>query len=156
MGTFQITWLRQDLGAVPSQPCSVKQVTFKWTTPLCAAVAHLHQFICLRANVCLYECLWHHLFLGANWQHFMLLFLWLCAHGQVTVPLCSFHGGELGNRSRCFQWFCSDDTLVALLQGPHLLPSQWRMMRRLTAKQGPLLPVISPNLQNSFFKRPRC
>lgn len=124
--------------------------------PLRAAVSYLHQFICLCANVCMYECLWHHLFLGANWHHFVLLLLRLCARDHVIVPLRGFHGGELGYRRRCFQWVSSDDTLVAVLQGPHLLPSQRWMMWWLTAKQGPLLPVISPNLQNSFFERPCC
>lgn len=152
MNTYYLK-LRRVSWADSSQPCSVKQVTLRGTNP---AVALLHQFIWLRANVWMYEGLWHHLFLGTNRQHFMLLLLWLCAHGQVTVPLCAFHGGELGYRSCCFQWFCSDDTLVVVLQGPHLLPSQWWMMWRLTAKQGPLLPVISPNLQNCFFERPRC
>lgn len=118
--------------------------------------SYLHQFVCLCANVCMYECLWHHLFLGANRHHFMLLLLRLCARDQAIVPLCGFHGGELGYCHCCFQWVSSDDTLVAVLQGPHLLPSQWWMMWRLTAKQGPLLPVISPNLQNSFFERPCC
>lgn len=44
--------------------------------------------------------------------------------------------------------------MAVLLQGPHFLPGERRMMSLVTAEQRPPLPVVSPYLQNGLFEGP--
>lgn len=85
----------------------------------------------------------------------MLLRL-LSARSNVIVSIVGiFHRGELGQRACCFQRVPRGEAVAVLLQGPHFLPGERWRMSWLTAEQRPLLPVVSPHLQNGLFERPR-
>lgn len=44
---------------------------------------------------------------------------------------------------------------AVLLEGPHFLPGERRVVSWVAAEQRPLLPVVSPHLQNGLFEGPR-
>lgn len=85
----------------------------------------------------------------------MLLLLLLRARSSAIVLLVGiFHRGELGERTCHFQWVPRGEAMAVLLQGPHFLPGERRMMSWVTAEQWPLLPVVSPHLHDGLFERP--
>lgn len=80
----------------------------------------------------------------------------LCTCGSGIVCLAGiFQRGELIKCACRCQWMPWGEAMAAL-QGPHFLPGEWWLMRRMAAKLRPPLPVVGPYLQNGLFKRPRC
>lgn len=107
--------------------------------------------------VCLSVCVRHRLFLRQHGHGcaLLLLLLLLCANGNVIVSLVGiFHRGELGLSACHLQWVPRGEAMAVLLQGPHFLPGERRVMSLVTAQQGSPLSVVSPHLQNGLFERP--